>query len=52
MTEVFIKSESCMCEPGAPNKRLVLVEGHTSIWACVHTKRYTMQRTTEWREKK
>jgi hypothetical protein len=53
MTEVFIKSDACMCDPNeCPNKRLVLVEGQTSIWACVHTKRFTMQHTTEFVEKK
>ena len=52
MTDVFVKSEHCLCSGDVVNKRLVLVEGNTSIWACVHTKRFTMQRTMEWKEKK
>jgi len=52
MTEVFIKAEHCLCEGTVVNKRLVLVEGNTSVWACVHTKRFIKQQVKDWIEKK
>lgn len=36
MTDVFLSSKLCDCEPDDVNRVLVIVEGNTTVWACTH----------------
>jgi len=49
MTEIFIKSDNCMCRPTDKGKTLSIAEGQTTIWRCPHTEGLTKSRKVEWK---
>ncbi len=48
MTDIFVKSATCECEPGGQDKALAITEGHTTVWVCKHTDTYELKFKKEW----